>query len=133
MAYLNFSESFSGPATEIPTPDAIAPAPAPIADFSAIEWMVIGLAERDGLSSLSTPGRLARALGGLFGVGASSRLADERLERLRRFAVLVRHHGWRVPTSEVKAFLTQFSVGQLETVIASATRRKTLAVQRVAA
>jgi hypothetical protein len=94
---------------------------------------VIGLAERDGLSSIATPGPVARALGGLFGLGASSRLADERLEQLRRFAVLVRHHGWRVPTSEVKAFLARFSAEQLETVIASATRRGTLSPQRISA
>ncbi|MDB5688509.1 MAG: hypothetical protein JWL91_385, partial [Sphingomonas bacterium] len=104
MAYLNFSESFSGCATG----EVNAAAPAPARDFTAIEWMVIGLAQRDGLSSLSTPGRLARAMGGLFGLAAGSRLADDRLEQLRRLAVLVRHHGWRVPASEVKAFLTQF-------------------------
>jgi hypothetical protein len=133
MAYLNFSESFGGPASATTLAEAIDVHPAPVTGFTPIEWMVIGLAERDGLSSLSTPGRVARALGTVFGLGARSRLADERLEQLRRFAVLVRHHGWRVPTSEVKAFLTQFSVGQLETVIASATRPGTLSSRRIPA
>ena len=133
MAYLNFSESFDT-ATATVTPGALCPEVAePAAHFTAIEWLVIGLAERDGLSSLSTPTGIARALAGLFGLGASSKLADERLERLRRFAVLVRHHGWRVPSSEVKAFLAQFSVAQLEAVIASATRRKGRAMRRAAA
>jgi hypothetical protein len=133
MAYLNFFEAFSGHSTEIRAVDALTVAPAPVAGFSAVEWLVIGLAERDGLSSLSAPGRIARAFGGLFGLSANSRLADERLEQLRRFAVLVRHHGWRVPASEVEAFLSLFSTGQLETVIASATRRKALAAKRIAA
>lgn len=133
MAYLNFSESFCGPVASVPAAEAVGEDVTPLTGFSAIEWMVIGLAERDGLSSLATPGPIARALGGLFGLGVSSRLADARLEQLRRFAVLVRHHGWRVPTSEVKAFLTQFTAEQLETVIASATRRSTLSPQRIAA
>jgi hypothetical protein len=133
VAYLNFSEPYTGPSAPTLAHDAIPEAPAAAEGFTATEWMVIGLAERDGLSSLATPGRFARALGGLFGLGASSRLADARLERLRRFAVLVRKHGWRVSAAEVTAFLEDFSVAQLETVIASATRRSMLPATQIPA
>lgn len=129
MAYLNFSEP-------LPTMNAghdRAAASAAPAVFSPLEWLAIGVGSRDPISTIAAPSPLARALGGLFGLGSSSRLADERLERLRRFAVLVRHHGWRVPTSEVKTFIGEFSVGQLELVIAAVTRAMPGAARRTAA
>lgn len=89
-------------------------------DFSGLEWSVIALARRDRLSSLDTPGPLARAFGSLFGLGQSSTLADPRLEALRRLAVQAWHRGYTLPVSEVKRFLSAgFSTGQYETLLGS--------------
>lgn len=94
-------------------------------DFSPLEWTVIALARRDGLSSLETPGPVARALGGLVGLGRKSMLADPHLEALRRIAVHAWRRGYKLPVSEIKRFLAAgFSTGQYETLLASiATRR----------
>jgi hypothetical protein len=67
---------------------------APAADrktgFSALEWSVIALPKRDTIDSLAQPGRLSRPAGGLFGSGMRPRLADPRLEALRRLASMPR-------------------------------------------
>lgn len=88
--------------------------------FSALEWSVVALAERDDLSSLRAPGRIANALGSLFGASRNPRLADPTLEALRRLAVLTWHHGYQVPMSAVQAFLASgFSIDQYELLAAS--------------
>ena len=85
------------------------------ARLSALEWSVVALARRDRLSSLRRPGRLALAMRTLFGGSADLPLADERLEALRRMAVWSWHHGYTVPTSEVRAFVAAgFSIEQYE-------------------
>jgi hypothetical protein len=117
MAYLDHSSAFAAGAQAIEAPVDIVE---PQSGFSALEWTVIALARRDRLSSLSAPGALSRALGGLFGLGRQSALADPRLEALRRMAVLAWHHSFTVPVSEVKAFLAAgFTADQYETVAAS--------------
>jgi len=94
-------------------------------DFSGLEWTVIALARRDRISSLSEPGPLARALGGLFGLGRQSTLADPRLEALRRLAVHAWHKGYKLPVSEIKNFLRAgFSTGQYETLLASVASKR---------
>ena len=75
------------------------------ARFSALEWSVVALARRDTLHTLEKPGRIAMALGALFGDRRNPRLADPRLEALRRFAVLVRHFRDRLPDRELVRFL----------------------------
>ena len=100
MAYLNFSEAAAGPLTAV-RPVA---APAERASFGPLEWQVIALARRDGPMSLRRPGRLSTALGTLFG-GHKPRLADPRLEALRRIAVLSWRRGYAVAPHEVTAFL----------------------------
>lgn len=88
--------------------------------FSAIEWSVIAFARREPLSSLREPSRVARALGSLFGFTRNLRLTDERLEALRRMAVLAWHSGYRLPTSELRAFQTAgFTLDQYDTLQAS--------------
>jgi hypothetical protein len=72
--------------------------------FSAIEWSVIAFARREPLSSLRESSRVARALASLFGFTRNSRLTDERLEALRRMAVLAWRSGYQLPTSELSAF-----------------------------
>lgn len=102
MTYLNTSTHFdlnnAADAGEIEA--------APLPNFSGLEWSVIALAQRDRVASLRQPGRMATALGALFGTSRATPLADERLEALRRIAVLAWHYGYSVPVSELRAFLS---------------------------
>jgi hypothetical protein len=119
MAYLNFREAeLSGSLHSAlrPIHDAV-PAVDQTVRFSALEWLVVALAERDSLSSLRTPGRIGTALARLFG-SSERRLANPQLEALRRLAVHAWHHGHNVPPSELAAFRAAgFSTGQAETLL----------------
>lgn len=118
MAYLDLDNMSAAPVTT----RRQAPISTVRAGFSALEWSVIALAQRDTLGSLSTPGRVSRALGGLFGRGTASRLADPKLEALRRAAVHARHRGYALPTSEIAHFhAVGFTEEQLETLVTSVT------------
>lgn len=107
MAYLAFAEAGDSLPAAIPAaaPPPKATAPAARAQFTALEWSVVALAERDPLSTLRNPSRMAVALGNLFGDRRNPRLADPKLEALRRLAVLTWHHGYRVAESAVRAFV----------------------------
>ena len=135
MAYLAFQETVDGQPTVIPTIDtprsSVAETPAP-ARLSALEWSVVMLAERDRLSTLRTPGRMAQAIALLFGDRPNPQLADPRLEALRRVAVLSWHHGYTIPSGEVRAFLSAgFTPDQYELVVDSISRgRATSAARR---
>lgn len=121
MAYLSFTEFAPAAAAGIDpfTPKAPEPDPVP-ARFSALEWTVVAIAERDPLSSLKAPGRLAVALGTLFPERPNPKLADPKLEALRRLAVLTWHHGYRVADSAVRAFLAAgFTLSQYELLTGS--------------
>jgi hypothetical protein len=96
MAYRNFSETNLIAVT----------ADADRTGFSALEWSVVALARRDSIASLEKPGRIAVALGALFGDRRNPRLADPRLEALRRFVVLARHLRDRLPDREIGRFLS---------------------------
>jgi hypothetical protein len=122
MAYMDHSQAFTGGAHAWPAEPVAKQAST---GFSGIEWTVIALAARDTLASLGEPGRLSKALGGLFGLGGSSKLADPRLEALRQIAVQAWHHGYLLPVSEIGRFLAAgFDLDQFETMLASiATRR----------
>ena len=61
--------------------------PAPAAPLPKIERDVIDMARSDGRWSLNPDGLLQRGFELLFGIRAAPPLANERLERLRRFAV----------------------------------------------
>ena len=125
MAYIDFSE------TRTAHPLARQEAKAPPEGFSGLEWSVIALAQRDRLASLRKPGRVATALGNLFGTSRNPRLADERLEALRRMAVLAWHYSYVVPVSELKAFLAAgFSVNQYEALQASIGQGRAEAARR---
>lgn len=103
-------------------------------DFSPLEWTVVLLARRDRISSLNEPGAIARAFGGLFGLGRHSSLADPRLEALRRLAVHAWHKGYKLPVSEIKRFLAAgFSAGQFETLLASVANKRVERRRSVAA
>ena len=130
MAYLDLTQTYSTPqgATLRAEEERVE------SGFSPLEWTVVALARRDSLRSLREPGRLARAMGSLFGRGTASMLADPRLEALRRTAVHAWHRGYALPSPELKRFIAAgFSVDQAETLIGSiagervASRRKAAA------
>ena len=100
--------------------EAVAPPAADQARLSALEWSVVALAERDTIASLKEPGRIAAALESLFGLHRPNKLANPRLEVLRRVAVFAWRQGWKVPASELKAFLAEgFTLDHYELVQAS--------------
>jgi len=89
-------------------------------DFSSLEWSVIRLARVDGLSTLRAPGRVRRFVNWLMGRTGGPELANERLEALRRIAVLSWHFGFTVPGDDVAGFLSQgFSPDQYELMVRS--------------
>ncbi len=106
MAYMDFNFARAAGAqlaAAHPSPTQVEPTVATPARFSALEWQVVALAERDRPSSLRRPGALSTALGALFG-GHNPRLADPQLEALRRIAVLSWRRGYSVPSHEVRQF-----------------------------
>ena len=118
MAYVSFAEQPDGVVTERPRAPS-APRTG-MEGFSALEWSVVALAERDKLSSLRQPGRVATAMGTLFGDRHNPRLADARLEALRRMAVLSWFHGFAVHGQDVRDFTAAgYSLDQYETLVAS--------------
>ncbi|HVF95328.1 MAG TPA: hypothetical protein VM900_13525 [Sphingomonas sp.] len=128
MAYLDLDNLYATPGMARSTPLA-----ATQTGFSALEWSVIALAKRDTLRSLDQPGRLSRALGGLFGAGANSRLADPRLEALRRMAVHAWRRGFALPVAEIERFIAAgFDEAQMETLVTSVTGLRLRAGQRAA-
>lgn len=116
MAYLNFTEIQGSPVAAPAFADAIV-----TTGFSALEWSVIAVAQNDRLSSLVQPGRMSVALGALFGgKRPNPRLADDRLEALRRMAVHAWHKGYAVPREEIGAFHEAgYTSEQYETLLAS--------------
>lgn len=124
MGYMHF-DVVTGGATIAPTygvPDTLASSEARL---SPLEWSVVALARGDSLSSLRSPGRIAIAMGGVFGTRQNPRLACPRLEALRRIAVLSWHRGFAVPGHEVTAFTTAgFTLDQYELLVASTSRAR---------
>src|SRR5436853_3661697 len=76
------------------------------ARFGPLELTVIALAEADPVASIGSPTRFRRSFERWFGFKLPRPLANERLEALRRFAVLARVSGGRMPAEEVRNFLT---------------------------
>lgn len=110
MAYLDLTRTF----------DTAAATPLTSARFEDTEWRVIMLAQKEGLASLSEPGPVARVLAWLIGTQADHRLANPRLEALRRFSVLAWHYSYALPVSAVKGLLKAgFSEAQLDYALAS--------------
>ena len=90
------------------------------ADFSRLEWSVIRLARVDSLSTLREPGRLGRFANWLMNRKGLPSLANERLEALRKMAVLSWHYGFTVPGEDVANFLSAgFSADQYELMVRS--------------
>ena len=132
MAYLALAQTFTvGPDTAVA--HVVMEEPKPSVALSPLEWSVVALARRDRLSSLAQPSRIGMAMGRLFGTGDNPRLADPRLEALRRLAVQAWHHGYVVPKSEIKAFLAAgFSLDHYEMLLASISKDRQLRRRRYA-
>lgn len=89
-------------------------------NFSRLEWSVIRLARVDGLSTLREPGRWGRFVNWLMNRKSLPSLANERLEALRKMAVLSWHFGFTVPGDDVAGFLSAgFSPDQYELMVRS--------------
>ena len=87
--------------------------------FSPLEWSVIRLARIDRLWTIRESGRLRRLWNWLLARGNPS-LANEKLEALRRMAVLTWHYGFTVPGEDVRNFLSAgFSPDQYELMAGS--------------
>ena len=99
-----------------------APKPAPVVErigFSPLEWSIVRLARMDRLWTIREPGRLRRLWNWLLARGNPS-LANEKLEALRRMAVLTWHYGFTVPGEDVRNFLSAgFSPDQYELMAGS--------------
>jgi hypothetical protein len=105
------------------------PAAAP-ATLTALEWSIVAMAQKDRVSSLREPSRFLAALGSVFGERRPKRLANDRLEMLRRLAVYAWHYHWNVPDSELRAFLAAgFSMDHYELIQASINRARSSAAQ----
>ncbi len=127
MAFLAFNEpgmagaaraSLAATAPAMPSPRVAVAVSAPAPALTDLERSVIAIARHDRVSTLRTPGRVSRWLGVLFGLRVSPRLADDRLEALRRIAVLSWRHGYAVPALELRAFLAAgYSPAQYEMVV----------------
>lgn len=116
MAYLSFPDLGGAAAAhdQAPIADAI---PSKEDRLSALEWSVVALARNDRLGTLRQPGRLGRIMRAVFRQ-TNPMLADQRLEALRRMAVLTWHHGYTVATRELQAFLAAgFTASQYETMV----------------
>lgn len=129
------------PSRQSPLPRFAAPeaqaivgtSPTSPARLSALEWSIVAMAEWDGIGSIRERSRFISALGSLFGLARKNRLANDRLETLRRVAILAWRYRWNVPKSEVAAFLAAgFSAEQYELIqtsigeARSARRRRTV-------
>jgi hypothetical protein len=117
MAYLARIEPLqSRPIAPIMVPTEPTPKP----DFTPLEWSVIRLARVDKLSTIREPGPVRRFFNWLIGRTSSPKLANERLEAIRRIAVLSWHFGFSVPGEDVADFLSAgFTPDQYELLVAS--------------
>jgi len=117
MAYLARIERSGGDA--IALPELLAGS---IDDgFTGLEWSIIRLARIDALSTIRPPGLLRRFWNALVG-RTNPELANERLEALRKIAVLGWHFGSTIPRDDVADFLAAgFTQSQFELLVTSIT------------
>ena len=122
MAYIDFAQPAPAFGSAISLPAVRDRIMATAQGFSPAEWQVVQLARTDGLSSLREPGRLDRLKTLFFGPQPHFKLADGKLEALRRLAVEAWHQGFAVRPSSIDAFLAAgFTEGQVETLLSAVT------------
>ena len=90
--------------------------------FSSLEWSIIRLARGAGLATIRKPGPLRRFYRWLIGQNGNPRLANERLEAVRRIAVLSWHFGFSVPGEDVADFLSAGFTPEHYELLVSSTR-----------
>lgn len=105
MAYMNFSPT-EGQSRVATASDA--------GRFTSTELRVIDFAERiDATQEIPPGGALGRFIEWMTGIHLARPLADPRLESLRRFASLARHHADDVAAADIERFVeTGYSRGQ---------------------
>ena len=88
--------------------------------FSSTELRVIDLAERiDAAQEINPQGRFGRFVEWALGIRLARPLADPRLEKLRRFASLARHHPDQIDEQDIHHFVDAgFSRGQAQGLLA---------------
>lgn len=88
--------------------------------FSSTELRVISLAERiDATREIAPNSRFGRFVEWALGIRLARPLADPRLESLRRFASLVRHHTDQLGDDDVSSFVASgYSRGQAQGLLA---------------
>jgi hypothetical protein len=92
----------------------------PKPNFSALEWSIIRLARGASLAAIREPSLVRRFYHWLIGRTGNRRLANDRLEALRRIAVLSWHFGFSVPGEDVADFLSAgFTPNQYELLVSS--------------
>ena len=118
MAYLARIETTDAQPLVLPVRFAAKPDPAiERVGFSPLEWSIVRLARMDRLWTIRPIGPLRRAWNWLIGRGNPT-LASERLESLRRMAVLSWHFGFTVPGDDVADFLSAgFTSDQYELLV----------------
>ncbi|HVU31579.1 MAG TPA: hypothetical protein VHE36_14375 [Sphingomicrobium sp.] len=113
MAYLTKIEGEDWQALEVPGSARLEPA------FTALEWSVIRLARIDRLWTIRAQGVLRRFWNRLVG-RANPKLANPRLEALRKMAVLSWHFGFTIPGDDLADFLSAgFTLDQYELMAGS--------------
>lgn len=126
----------TNPISAWPQPEFRIPAPRPVptlvrqpaATLTALEWSIVAMAEKDSVGSLREPGRFLSALRSVFGFRVQNRLANDRLETLRRIAVHAWRFSWDVPQSEIDGFVAAgFSLDQYELVQLSISKARSQA------
>jgi hypothetical protein len=124
MAYLAPIDTSSAAPVRIPQPviDAVATELPP--QFSALEWSIIRLAGGDALWTIRASGPLRCFVNWLTGRRTNPALANERLEALRKIAVLSWHYGFSVSGEDVGEFLAAgFTLDQYEQLVTSVRRQ----------
>ena len=120
MAYLARIETTD--AQPLALPLRTAPKADPVVErvgFSPLEWSIVRLARMDRLWTIRPLGPVRRWWNWLLGRG-NPQLASERLEALRRIAVLSWHYGFTIPGRDVADFLSYgFSTDQYELLVNS--------------
>ena len=117
MAYLARIEPFKDDVVDRPASSLPVIAQS---SFSPLEWSIIRLARGQDLSTIREPGLLRRFYYWLAGRRGNRGLANERLEALRRIAVLSWHFGFSVAGENVADFLSAgFTPEQYELLVAS--------------